>query len=432
MTLHMGITIAVLIFMIGAFFSGKLSYGLIAMTCVLVLGLTGVVDVQTAFSGFSNMNTVLIATMFVVNVAVGRTSFASRVRKQIVILQGKSGFLLVGGIVLFSFVLSQLMGMTAVMSFMLLVISSLDDKSEICQSRMYFLVAAIVCAWFGRFPIGMYAAYPFMTNSMYTEMVGGNPEYLLGIFDILKAGLIPSILLTIYCLFAWKLIPRTQIDVEALGGSSAPAAGGEQKYSLKNDIVVVLVLLAVIVGLMMNNVLGNYSYLIPAACVLVLVYAKVVTVREAIAAMSSDTVWMAAGIMVVSSALSNSGAADLIGQGLLNMLGENPSGLYVSFVFAVVGVILTTFLNNTAVMLTFTPIAASVAIAGDMNPRSVVLVVFMSATLLLAFPTASNMASMAFAVCHHNPLKTAKFCIPFLIIGIVSITLCANFFFPVY
>lgn len=255
-------------------------------------------------------------------------------------------------------------------------------------------------------------------------------EYLLGIFDVLKAGILPSIALTIYCLFAWKLIPRTKIDVNALGSAGGPK--GEQKFSRKTDIIVVAALLIIVVGLMLNGQLGNYSYLIPAACVLILIYTKVVSVKEAVGAMTSDTVWMAAGIMVVSSALTNSGAADVLDQGLLGILGDNPSGLYVSFVFSIVSVILTTFLNNTAVMMAFTPIAASVALAGGMNPRSVVLVVFMSSTLGLAFPTASNMASMAFAVCHHNPLKTAKFCIPFLLIGVITVTLSSNFFFPVY
>lgn len=430
MTLQMGITLAVLIFMILSFFIGKLPYGLIAMTCVIILGLTGVVDAETAFSGFSNMNTVLIATMFVVNVAVGKTSFSVRLKDKIAVLQKRNGYLLVAGLIGFCIVLSQLMGMTGVMSFMLLVIQSLDDDSEVCQSRMYFLMAAVVCAWFGRFPIGMYAAYPFITNALYEEMVGGNQDYLLGIFDVLKAGIIPSIVMTIYCFIAWKLIPRTKIDVNALGAVGGPK--GEQQFSKKVDIIVVIMLIVIIISLMLNGQLGNYSFLIPAACVLVLIYTKIISVQEAVRALTSDTMWMAAGILVVSSALTNSGAADLIGQGLLRVLGDNPSGLYVSFVFSLVSVVLTTFLNNTAVMITFTPIAASVALAGGMNPRSVVLVVFLSSTLGLAFPTASNMASMAFAVCHHNPLKTAKFCIPFLLLGVVSITLCCNLFFPVY
>ena len=49
MTLQMGITMAVLIFMIISFFVGKYSYGLISMTCVIILTLTGVVMLSACY-----------------------------------------------------------------------------------------------------------------------------------------------------------------------------------------------------------------------------------------------------------------------------------------------------------------------------------------------------------------------------------------------
>ena len=47
------IALAVLVFMIISFLRQKISYGLTAMTCVVFLALTGVIDTKTAFSGFS-------------------------------------------------------------------------------------------------------------------------------------------------------------------------------------------------------------------------------------------------------------------------------------------------------------------------------------------------------------------------------------------
>ena len=429
MTLQMGITMAVLIFMIISFFVGKYSYGLISMTCVIILTLTGVVTPESDFSGFSKTNVVLIATAFAINAAVAKASYSEVVKRKISVLQKKNGFVLLLGLVGFSIVLIQFMGMTPTMAFMLLVIQTLDDESDMCQSRMYFLIAAISCAWFARLPIGANAAMPLLTNATYEKMVDGNSEYLLGIFDLLKAGLIPSIVMTIYCLFAWRLIPRTKIDVNAIGSAQN---GKEQIYTRKTDIVVSICLAAMIIGMAFNRQIGAYSYAIVSACVLVLIYTNVLTIKEAVSALASDTVWMAAGLTVVSSALTNSGLTNVVGNFILNVLGENPSGLFVSFVFSLVTVILTTFLNNTAVILAFTPIGVSVALAGGMNPRAIALVIMLSASLGLGFPTASNIASMAFAVCHHNPLKTAKFVIPFLLLGIISITFSCNFFFPVY
>lgn len=199
------IALAVLVFMIVSFLLHKISYGLTAMTCVIVLALTGVIDTKAAFAGFSHTTTVLVATMMVVAGAIGKTSLASRIREQMAVIQGKSGFLLLILISLFTLALTQIMGQTAVMSIMLLVIQTLDDDNDISQSRMILLVAALNCAWFGRFPIGMGAALPLSTNAYYEGLVNGNSEYLLGMFDILKVGLIPSVALTAYCLFAWRL-----------------------------------------------------------------------------------------------------------------------------------------------------------------------------------------------------------------------------------
>ena len=48
------ITLAVLIFMAVSFMVRKISFGLTGMICMLALAVTGVIDLNTAFSGFSN------------------------------------------------------------------------------------------------------------------------------------------------------------------------------------------------------------------------------------------------------------------------------------------------------------------------------------------------------------------------------------------
>ena len=101
------IALAVLVFMIVSFLLHKISYGLTAMTCVIVLALTGVIDTKAAFAGFSHTTTVLVATMMVVAGAIGKTSLASRIREQMAVIQGKSGFLLLILISLFTLALTD-------------------------------------------------------------------------------------------------------------------------------------------------------------------------------------------------------------------------------------------------------------------------------------------------------------------------------------
>ena len=434
MNFNLIITLLVMVFMIISFVIQKWSYGLTAMTCVVVLTLAGVIDVQTAFSGFSNTTTILIATMIVIAGQLSRTSLISRIRSLMTKAQDKGGILLILLICAFTALLTQLMGMTAVMAIMLLFVQTLkdDDASGISQSKMIFLCATMICTWFGRFPIGMGAALPLTTNAYYEGLVGGDSTQLLGIFDFMKVGLLPSIIGTIYCLFAWRLVPKQELRTDAIDLGAAGKQGGRAAMSQTHEMIVYLGFLVTLVSFFFSNRLGSYVYLIPAVIVIVFIFSGVMTSREAIAGLTGDMIWMVAGVLVFSTALSRSGAGEYIGDLVLKLLGSNPSGLTVTIVFTVVATVMTTFMSNNGTVAILTPIAASTAVAGGMDPRAVVSLVSMASCLAIAFPTGCSAATIAFAVGGFNPIKMLKFTLPYNIIMMVSLIISANIFFPVY
>ena len=434
MNFNLIITLLVMVFMIVSFVIQKWSYGLTAMTCVVVLTLAGVIDVQTAFSGFSNTTTILIATMIVIAGQLSRTSLISRIRSLMTKAQDKGGILLILLICAFTALLTQLMGMTAVMAIMLLFVQTLkdDDASGISQSKMIFLCATMICTWFGRFPVGMGAALPLTTNAYYEGLVGGDSSQLLGIFDFMKVGLLPSIIGTIYCLFAWRLVPKQELRTDAIDLGAAGKQGGRAAMSQTHEMIVYLGFLVTLVSFFFSNRLGSYVYLIPAVIVIVFIFSGVMTSREAIAGLTGDMIWMVAGVLVFSTALSQSGAGEYIGNLVLKLLGSNPSGLTVTIVFTAVAVVMTTFMSNNGTVAILTPIAASTAIAGGMDPRAVVSLVSMASCLAIAFPTGCSAATIAFAVGGFNPIKMLKFTLPYNIIMMISLIISANIFFPVY
>lgn len=424
------ITLGVLIFMGVSFMTRKISFGLTGMICVSVLALTKVVDLATAFSGFSNKTTILVATMMLVAGCIGKTSIVSVLRKRMSVIQQKNGILLLIAIFVFTLILTQLMGMTALMSVMLLLITTLDDKGELCQSRMFFLVAAINAAWFGKIPVGMSAALPLTQNAYYEGLVTGNPEALLGVFDYFKVGVIPAIVLSVYCLFAWKFIPKTQLDTGAMQLVGTDDKG--TSLTLVQEKTVWAVFAVVMVSFFFSRQLGDILYVIPIIGSIIMVLIGVLSTREAAGIVANDMVFCVAGVLVVSQALNSSGAGELIGNAVLGMLGTNPSSLKVITVFCLVTVIMTNFLNNNGTVAIMTPIAVSTALAGGMNPRAVVLVIYSASCLAIAFPTGCAASTMAYAIAKLNPVKMLKFTIPFLILGSISIIISASIFYPVY
>ena len=426
MSTQLLITLCILAFLVVMLLTHKLPYGVSAMICCVLFVFFGILDLQTAFSGLSSSTTLMIAPMIVVASALGKTSLIRRLRHIMNSLQGKSGMLLVLGICGMTIILSQLMGQIACISVMLLFLQTLDDESEYSPARMLFLVATINCIATSKIPIGMGATIPGTINSYYQGLVG--PEDLLGITDYMKAGLLPLIAGTIYCVLFYRLIPNGSID-----NGQVKDVKDAEPISKKDEMFIFGVFIAIMAGFMFTNQLGSdITNVIPAAGLLVLIVFKVLTIPEVMKSLTSDMVWMVAGMSVVSTALSTTGAGELIGQTVLNILGGNPSGLFVSIVFCVTVTIMTNFMSNMGTMALMSPIAASTALAGGMNVKSIVLICCVSAWFAVVLPTGCSGAMMAFGIGNHNAFKLMKFTLPLVLLLMISLVIGINIFFPIY
>ena len=426
MSTQLLITLCILAFLVVMLLTHKLPYGVSAMICCVLFVFFGILDLQTAFSGLSSSTTLMIAPMIVVASALGKTSLIRRLRHTMNRLQGKSGMLLVLGICGMTIILSQLMGQIACISVMLLFLQTLDDESEYSPARMLFLVATINCIATSKIPIGMGATMPGTINSYYQGLVG--PEDLLGITDYMKAGLLPLIAGTIYCVLFYRLIPNGSID-----NGQVKDVKDAEPISKKDEMFIFGVFIAIMAGFMFTNQLGSdITNVIPAAGLLVLIVFKILTIPEVMKSLTSDMVWMVAGMSVVSTALSTTGAGELIGQTVLNILGGNPSGLFVSIVFCVTVTIMTNFMSNMGTMALMSPIAASTALAGGMNVKSIVLICCVSAWFAVVLPTGCSGAMMAFGIGNHNAFKLMKFTLPLVLLLMISLVIGINIFLPIY
>ena len=100
-------------------------------------------------------------------------------------------------------------------------------------------------------------------------------------------------------------------------------------------------------------------------------------------------------------------------------------------VFALVTVLMTTFMSNTATRNVLVPIAASTCLAAGWDPRGVVLIVAFCANVAIAFPSGSPACGIAYAAGGYKISKTLKFTLPFIVLAIVSVVLSASLFFPI-
>ena len=405
------IVLALLAFMIFMFFTHKVPYGVATMTCCVLLCLTGVFEVKDAFSGLANKTTILVAGMFTVAYAFGKTSLINKIRGVMDRVREKSGFVFILSLFAIVILLAQLMGRTAIVSIIALFLVSLDDNDEICPSRMIFAAFSVLAAWSLKFPIGLGAVSAPGANAYYEGIIN-NPELMLVPSDIIKVAFIPCIALTIYALFAWKMIPKHAINTSNVKEVKKTAAISKRDETIINIVFAIVFL--------------------PAAGVLVLIYTKVLTTKEAVDSLTSDMVWMIAGVLVMSDAIGKSGVGDMIGAGLQTVLGEHPNGIVVLLAFAVVTIVMTTFMSNTGTAAVLSPIAASLSLVAGMDPRGIILVITIASVMAIAFPSGSAECALAFAIGQHEPAKLLKYTVPYILIAIVTLVFSANLFFPVY
>lgn len=80
------ITIVLIIFLlfIALILSGKVKIHVAAMMIPIALEITGVLDFKAAWGGMLNSSIVMMAAMFVVGAAVGKTSIVSRLSKTLI------------------------------------------------------------------------------------------------------------------------------------------------------------------------------------------------------------------------------------------------------------------------------------------------------------------------------------------------------------
>lgn len=425
--MEMYIVLAVTLFMMVMFILGKIPYGVITMTCCAILALTGVMEPAEAFSGLSNSTTLLIAGMLALASAFGKTSAVARVRGLLAKAKAKNGFVFLLSLYIIVIILSQLMGRTACISIMILFVGSMDSSEGMSPSRLITAIFSVMAIWNLKFPIGMGATMASVANSFYEGIIT-DPALMLQPIDLLKVTIIPGVVLLVYALFAWRLIP----DTDEVDTSTVKAVKMAEAIPKKDEICITVVFFAVVVSFFFSSQLGSLMNVMPVIGVLVLLYTKSITVKEAVSSMTTDMVWMVAGVLVVSSAIGSSGLGDLIGQGIQTFLGGTHNSFLIILVFAIAATVITTFMSNTGTQALLTPITASYCLVSGGDPRGIVLAVNIAAVFALAFPSGSGECALMFAVTKQNPIKLLRYSGPYLILAVLALTISINLFYPVF
>lgn len=140
--------------------------------------------------------------------------------------------------------------------------------------------------------------------------------------------------------------------------------------------------------------------IVPAAvaallAAMAMILARVVTIGQAHRSMAWQTLILVAGMIPLSAAITKTGTAKLLADGIVTLTGGGSPYLLLIGIFIVTAV-LGQLISNTATALIIIPIALSVATEAELSPFTVLMCVSVAsaAALLTPIATPANMMIM--------------------------------------
>lgn len=317
-----------------------------AITSLLTMGaliLTGCLDGKTAMSGFANTNMAIIVGMFVIAAGFNRTQFVDRLTVKIAQLAGGSYQRSYLYTVLVMILLTGLLN-SATVSYMIVLplYSAMCRQFGVSPSKGTYGLFVLSVGCSGILPFGNAVLLSSQYNGFFESF--GFTDYVLTPWNF-TVGRWPALII----LFVWAyfILPKFAPDhpVVPLHG---PDFSKQEKTPLPpfSETMGYVLFFATVFLMLFGNRFG-----IPAweACLIggaLEVAFGVLTEKEAIEAMPISLAIMFAGTLAVGSALTETGASQIVGDWLAGMVGGTHNNYVLAALFFLIAFALTQFMVN--------------------------------------------------------------------------------------
>lgn len=362
--------------------SGIYSLATVAITSMMALVLSGCLTVSDALAYFSNANVIMIAGMCIVAAGFNRTSFCLSIADGISNLAKGSLNKMMLGYVLIGVLLSQfIQSPVVVFGIIAPMLAASAESMNVRPSKVMFPVGIATIATCCTIPLGAGATVAAELNA-YLESYGYT-EFMVGMMDPMK-GRLPLLIITIvYCaFFATKFAP----DEPIIKAVQVKAYGNKEKLGKVQEYAGIIIFFADALALMFASKLGLANWEITVIGAVLMIIFGVLKPKEATASIPLSMLLLIVGALAMSGALGATGAGQLIGDVIANLVAAvNGNSYIVGLIFFIVPFVLTQVMQNRGAMMTFHPIAIATCASIGGNPVGLMIIV--QAACLSSFMT---------------------------------------------
>ncbi len=416
------ITLLFLLFAIIMFVTEIIPLSVTSMIVCVGLVVTGVLDVSTAFSGFIDSNVILFVAMFIVGGAFFETGMANEIGG-VVTKFAKSERMLIIAIMVIVGVMSGVLSNTGTAAVLIPVVIGIAAKSGYKRSTL-LMPLVFAAAMGGNLSLigapGNLIAQSALADldlsfSFFEYAIVGGPILICGIIFFATIG--------------YKLLPNHDVEDDGSAFDTTKDFSNVPKWK---KVLSLVILLLTLLAMIFEDQIGVKLCVSGCVGALLLILTGVISEKDAIKSIDMKTIFLFGGTLSLASALSSTGAGELIANKVIALLGDDPSPRLFTFVVFVLCCVLTNFMSNTASTALMVPICLSIANGMGADPRGVLMACVIGASCAYATPIGMPANTMVLGAGGYSFKDYAKAGIPLIIIATIVSMIILPIAFPFY
>ena len=416
------ITLIFLAFAVVMFVTEKIPLGVTSMIVCIGLVITGVLNVNDAFSGFINSNVILFVAMFIVGGALFETGMANEIGS-LVTKFAKSERGLIVAIMVIVGVMSGFLSNTGTAAVLIPVVIGIAAKSGYKRSRL--LMPLVFAAAMGG-NLSLIGAPGNMIAQSALEPLGlsfGFFEYAVVGLPILIAGIL------FYATIGFRILPNHDTEEDDSIFDETQDFGSVPKWK---KVLSLVILIATLMGMIFEEQIGVKLCITGCVGALLLILTGVISEKDALKSIDLKTIFLFGGTLSLAKALEVTGAGELIADKVIGALGDHPSPVFFTLVVFLLCCVMTNFMSNTATTALMAPICLSIAQGMGADPRAVLMACVIGGSCAYVTPIGMPANTMVVGAGNYKFIDYAKSGLPLIVIATVISMIILPIAFPFY
>ena len=416
------ITLIFLAFAVVMFVTEKIPLAVTSMIVCIGLVITGVLNVNDAFSGFINSNVILFVAMFIVGGALFETGMANEIGS-LVTKFAKSERGLIVAIMVIVGVMSGFLSNTGTAAVLIPVVIGIAAKSGYKRSRL--LMPLVFAAAMGG-NLSLIGAPGNMMAQSALEPLGlsfGFFEYAVVGLPILIAGIL------FYATIGFRILPNHDTEEDDSIFDETQDFGSVPKWK---KVLSLVILIATLMGMIFEEQIGVKLCITGCVGALLLILTGVISEKDALKSIDLKTIFLFGGTLSLAKALEVTGAGELIADKVIGALGDHPSPVFFTLVVFLLCCVMTNFMSNTATTALMAPICLSIAQGMGADPRAVLMACVIGGSCAYVTPIGMPANTMVVGAGNYKFIDYAKSGLPLIVIATVISMIILPIAFPFY